>query len=490
MLQFIRAKFIIPISAALGRETRISDGYVLYKDGQITEVGAYRDEIGRGLLEKFPGQVKVVGLKKSHAQTLEDFVRLEGVLLPGFIKAHGHDHESPLIGLVKDAPLTEWLDGAVNIFGKFMIEKKEELIELLGVTPHLATYLKARVDDIYYGITSSMVHHCNYNKYNVGSIVEANEKAGTQMIVAVGSQDRNYYEKILDTPEEAVRRLEENNERYGSHKRTSIIPGPDQFFSNGPNLLKALKGWANKNDTLVHIHSSEEYNTTEWFKKEYGMTPVEYGEKIGFLGPNTVLAHQVHCTERDLDIIKDTGTKIVHNPLANTILGSGMPPVIEMLEKGIEVVISTDGSGSADNQNILSAARLASQYQKAFYKNARLLPAQKVLEMITIEPARILGLNSGSLEVGKDADMVLIDVRRPNMTPSKITNVLENLIWASDGSEAQYVIAGGKTLRDDYKFTTLEADQICSDVQKLSELFDDYKEKTEQLAGTGVHQEA
>lgn len=486
MKNFIRSKFMIPLSDKLGRTKRIQDGYVLFETGTILEVGSFNRELGEQLLRKYPNNIMVVGNNKV-ATKIDDFVCLQGVLMPGFIKAHGHDHESPLIGILKDAPLTEWLDGAVNIFGKFMQENKQKLTDSIGTPPHLATYLKARVDDIYYGITSSMVHHCNYNKYHVNDIVTANEMAGTNMIVAVGSQDRNYYEGILDSPEDAVRRLDKYIERHGKLKRTRIIPGPDQFFSNGANLLKALKGWADKHDTLVHIHSSEEYNTTEWFKKEHGMTPVEYGLSIGFLGPNTVLAHQVHCTEKDLDILKDTGTKVVHNPLANTILGSGMPPIVEMIEKGIDVVISTDGSGSADSQNILAAARLASQYQKAFHRNARLMPAQKVIEMITVEPAKLLGLNAGSLEDGKDADMVLMDTTRPNMTPSKLTNVLENLVWASDGSEAQYVISNGKVVKDNYKFTTLDMAKINNEVQELSEQFEVYREKTLELKGTGVH---
>jgi 5-methylthioadenosine/S-adenosylhomocysteine deaminase len=115
---------------------------------------------------------------------------------------------------------------------------------------------------------------------------------------------------------------------------------------------------------------SEEPKTTAWFVKTYGMTPVEYAHSIGFLDTETILAHQVNCTENDLTIIKKTGAKVVHNPLANTILGSGMPPLKKMEEMGIPYVISTDGSGSADNQDILLAARSAAQYQKAFHGDA------------------------------------------------------------------------------------------------------------------------
>ncbi|GAI89002.1 unnamed protein product, partial [marine sediment metagenome] len=272
-----------------------------------------------------------------------------------------------------------------------------------------------------------------FNKYHVAELVEANARAGTKIIIAVGGQDRNYDPRILDTPEEAVKRMDEYTTEFGDRERTWIIPGPDQVFSNSAEMIKALKEWARAHGTLFHMHSSEEPDTTAWFYQQYLYSPVGYLQQAGVLDDMTILAHQVNNTPVDLAILKETGTNIVHNPLANTILGSGMPPVIEMIEMGIPVAISTDGSGSSDGQNMLSAARLASQYQKAYHKNARLLPAQQVLEMVTVVPAKMLQLNTGRLSAGRDADLILIDLRRPNLTPTRIDNVVENLIWAADG---------------------------------------------------------
>lgn len=484
--KLIRSKFLLPISDVLGRDKRIRDGYVLIKDRQIEEVGAYSEEIGKRITENFGSELEIMGAPEKDRYEAKDIPCLEGVTMPGFVKAHGHDHESPLIGLARDEPLTEWLDHAVNLFTGFMNEQRPMLEKHFGKSPNYITYIKARLDDIYYGITSTMVHHCNHGKYRVGEIVEANVKAGTKMIVAVGAQDRNYDRRILDTPEISVERMDKYAKEYAAAERTWIIPGPDQDFSNGPEQLKALKKWAREHGTLIHIHSAEEPNTTRWFRSEYGMTPVEYFNSIGFLDENTILAHQVNCFGRDLDILKETGTKIVHNPLANTILGSGMPPVIEMLEKGIPVVISTDGSGSADNQNILMAAKAASQYQKALHQNARLLPAQQLLELITVEPARFLRFNTGSLEKGKDADVIFLDTTPPNLTPTRLSNVMENLIWAANGNEVKYVIANGKVLMDNGKFTTLNEEEIKREVQELAEMFDNYRTEAREICETGA----
>lgn len=473
--KIIRAEFLLPISDKIGRDARIKDGYVLLENEKILEVGKYGKEIGKRIIKEYGKDLQIIGNNKKKNLKETDITCLHGVILPGFVKAHGHDHESPIIGMAKDVPLTAWLDEAVNTFTGFMHENSEALKKKIGKSPYLVTYLKARLDDIHYGITSSLVHHCNFNKYHVKEIVEANTKAGTKIIIAVGSQDRNYDERVLDKPHTvAVKRLDKYSKEFSKTGRVSIIPGPDQFFSNSPELLKAQKKWAKDYNTLIHIHSSEEPKMTEWFTEKYGMTPVEYGQSIGFLDGNTILAHQVNCTENDLAIIKKTRAKVVHNPLANAILGSGMPPVKNMIDMGIPFVISTDGSGSSDNQNILNAARVASQYQKALHKNARLLPAQRLLEMITVDAANMLRLNVGSLEPGKDGDVIVIDISKPNMTPTRMDNVVENLIWASDGSEVMYVIANGRVLMDNYRVLTLDEEAIKKDVTVLSELFMEY----------------
>lgn len=483
---FARARFLLPLSEKLGRATRIADGYVLHDGGRVVEVGPYSDDVGRRLLATHGGNLSVLG-RREPAGALSDLACIEGALLPGFVKAHGHDHEPAIIGIVKDVPLTTWLDGAVNPFTRFARDEREALTRELGMPPTLLTYLKARLDDIHYGITTAMVHHCNYSKYFVDEVVAAHEQAGTRATVAIGSQDRHYVAELLDRPEDAVRRLDAAWKEHGAKPRIRIIPGPDQFFSNGPEMLRAEKAWAREHGTLFHIHSAEERNTTAWFREQYGMTEVEYAREVGVLDERTVVAHQVHTTGRDLEILAETRTKVVHNPTANTILGSGMPPIIRMMELGIDVAIATDGSGSSDNQNILAAARLASQFQKAHHMRADYLPAQKVLEMITVDAARMLGVDGGSLEPGGPADFILVDTTRPNLVPTRIANVVENLIWASDGSEVRYVVADGRLLKDDYRFVTLNAPFILDGITRLAAGFDRYRETHAPLKGTGVH---
>ena len=486
--KLLRTKFLLPLSDRIGRDTRISDGFIFIEGEYLKEVGEFNEQRIQEILNNYGSELEIIG-SESQVTEASKVPQINGVALPGFVKAHGHDHESPIIGIAKDVPLTTWLDSAVNLYTGFLHTEEASLTKHFGRSPYLITYLKARIDDLQHGITTALVHHCNFNKYHVDELVEANREARTKVMIAVGSQDRHYDTRILDKPATvAVNRLDELYQKYKDSKDIKIIPGPDQFFSNGPELLRALKKWAQEHNTLIHIHSSEEPATTKWFTEEYGMTPIEYGHSIGFLDEKTFVGHQVHNTENDLQILSQTKTMVVHNPLANTILGSGIPPIQEFKKRGIKFAISTDGSGSADNQNIINAARVTSQYQKAFHQNATLMTAQDVLERITIVPAQILGFNTGSLEPEKKADVIIVDLSKPNLIPTRLDNVVENLIWATNGNEIQYVISNGQLVIDDYQFTKLKSEEILRQVQELSEMFIEYKNRTEPERVTGVRE--
>lgn len=486
-----RARFLLPL-AGPDRARRIQDGFVLARDGRLLEAGPWTPETGPRLVQTWGDRLQVLHTRREVPSA--DPVPLQDMaLLPAFVKAHGHDHEQPLVGIARDEPLADWLDHAVNPFTGFLNARRAELSDLLGGSPQLAVYRMARVCDLHYGITASMVHHCNWNKHHLEDLAQANEEAGTRMIVAVGSQDRNYAPELLDRPGEAVARLDRALELQARCARTTFVPGPDQCFSNSRASLVPQKDWARRHGTLLHIHSAEEPRTTRWFTAEVepGLTPVGYFDQIGLLDRDTVLAHQVNCGPGDIALLAASGAAVVHNPLANAILGSGMPPLMEMLRAGVPVAISTDGSGSADNQNILAAARLAAQYQKALHQDAALLPSQQLLEMVTVVPSRILGFDLGELAPGRQADWILVDLARPNLVPTRLDNLTENLLWAADGSEVDTVVASGRVVKLDGRVLPFRdgtrPEAVMAQVQALSEAFAAHRAAAPEVRGTGAH---
>lgn len=493
----IRAQFVLPFSDDQESVyTRIEDGYVLCENDRIVECKHYTDDIGRSIIQQHPG-IQIIGLNDQNAykklSSENPIPCLSGILVPGFVKAHGHDHESVIAGLNKEAQLVEWLDKCVNPFTGFLNENIEKLKEKYGERAHIILYRKARLDDLTFGITTNMVHHCNFNKYHVAEVFRANEEAGTKMLIAVGAQDRNYDTRILDTPKDAVSRLNDACEvlkKYNS-ERTFVVAAADQCFSNGPEILTAIKQWSKEHDTLVHIHSSEEPGTTKWFVETYKETPVEYFYRIGFLDSRSVLAHQVNCTDHDLELLSKSGAKVVHNPLANTILSSGMPPIRTMAEMGIPVAISTDGTGSADNQNIIAATRLTEQYFRGKDRKP-LFDSMQSIERITRIPGDILELKVGRLQKDYFADFVLIDTSSSNMTPTHLENCAEMIIWAAAGNEISYVVSSGVELVRDHRFTeNIQFDPVQTKKQivQLTKDFLEYRKNAKEIVATGARSE-
>jgi 5-methylthioadenosine/S-adenosylhomocysteine deaminase len=490
MVLAARADFLLPMTDP---RIRIRDGYVLCEQDRILEVGPWSPDVASRLVG-LGDRLGVLGTPDHHPLPGPDPVpRQRAVILPGFVKAHGHDNEQLLIGVARDEPLADWLDHAVNPLSAFLRQEGERLADEIGCTPQVAAFRLARLCDIHYGITTSLVHACSDTKYHVDDLAAVNEIAGTRMIIAIGSQDRNYVAEILDRPEDALERLERAWARRGDWEATTVCPGPDQDFSNSRALLVPLKAWARDHGTLFHIHSSEEPRTTAWFRSdvEPGRTPVEYFEEIGVLDERTLLAHQVHCGPQDLEILARHGACVVHNPLANTILGSGVSPVVEMCKVGIPVAISTDGSGSADHQNILAAAGLASRLQKARLQDAGVLPAWQVLEMITRIPAGILGVDAGVLSPGSPADFVMVDLGVPNLVPTRLDNVVENLVWAANGDEIDTVVARGRVLKEGGRILPFQdgtpALAILAAADRLSERFASWRATAGEMRGTGAH---
>lgn len=486
-VKFIRARYLIPLCGANPKET-IEDAFILTDGDTIAAAGAYETALWQKLSEKYGKEIFVFGAETGQGEP----PLLNIAITPAFVKAHGHDHESLIIGFARDQKLTAWLDHSVHPFSRFIEDNEERLREDFGCSPYLVAYRHSRLNDIYYGITAALSHNCDYAKYRLDDMHLANLEAATAMIIAIGSQDRFYDARILDTPEVALKRMDEALEKFGNDSRFRCIPGPDQLFSNSRALLVPLKKWADQHGTLIHAHSSEEPATTAWFQREVepGFTPVEYADNIGFMDENVILAHQVNCGPRDVDIIAERRASVVHNPLANTILGSGMPPVIEMLAKGVRVAIATDGSGSADNQNMINAGRLASQYQKALHADATLLPSVDVLRMLTDIPAQVLRFNKGRIAPGMDADFIAFDLDRPNMVASTAVNVLDNLIWAADGSEISHVVGSGRIMKYNHRvldFDGVSIAKIKDDARRLTGMFADYFKNAPEIKGTGIH---
>lgn len=249
--------------------------------------------------------------------------------------------------------------------------------------------------------------------------------------------------------------------------RITCLIGPHAPYTTNPEYLEKIMKAADENKVGLHIHISETKQEVDDVIKEYGKSPVEYLEDIGLFNRHVVAAHCVHVSENDMNILKKYNVGVCHNPSSNLKLGSGIAPIPTMLEKGINVGIGTDGASSNNNVNMFEEMHLTSLIHKGVNRNPLLLKAQEVLKMATIGGARVLGMEKeiGSLEVGKKADIIIIDLEKPHLYPK--ADLISNIVYSAQGSDVKTVIINGKIVMEEYKLMTFNEREILDKSEEM-----------------------
>lgn len=218
----------------------------------------------------------------------------------------------------------------------------------------------------------------------------------------------------------------------------------------------------------MQIHLAETRKEVFDSIKKFGKRPVEYLESIGFLSDRLVAAHCVWVTKREVRILGERGVKVSYNPVSNMKLASGgVAPIPQMLESDVCVTLGTDGAVSNNSLNMLETMKFGALLQKAHLWDATLVDAQQALDFATRNGARALGINAGSIEEGKLADMFLMELKAPNLLPAN--NLLSNLIYSSNPSNISDVIIDGKLVMEKRKILTVDEEKIFDKAQRVAE---------------------
>src|SRR5262249_53537848 len=229
-----------------------------------------------------------------------------------------------------------------------------------------------------------------------------------------------------------------------ANDRIHVWFGPRTPGGVSSELYREMSELARQRDMGITMHLAEVEADKIFLKERYGLSPVLYAESVGLLGSRSVLVHMVWLTNEDIERLAATGTHVSHNPSSNSKLASGVCKVPLMLEKGVNVALGCDGGPSNNDYDLIREMKLAALIHKAFTLDPLVVPAESVLEMATINGARSLGLahEIGSLEVGKKADLVVIDLDRLHTAPS--LNPVSTLVYAATGGEVDTVVVDGK----------------------------------------------
>ncbi|KPJ66197.1 MAG: hypothetical protein AMJ45_04210, partial [Syntrophobacter sp. DG_60] len=239
-------------------------------------------------------------------------------------------------------------------------------------------------------------------------------------------------------------------------------------YSCSAKTLKEAKALANDYQTLFFIHAAETKWEVEKIKNDHGEAPISYLYELNILDEDTVLVHVNWISKEEIEILKGTGAKVVHNPESNMKLGSGLSPVPDLLKEGIVVGLGTDSCASNNNLDLFQEMDTAAKVHKGWRKNPIVMPAEQVLNMATSYGARVLGLKKiGRLGKGKDADIILINLNCPHLFP--IYNPYSHIVYAMKGADVDTVIIQGKIIMENRKIASVSIETVMEKVILLSE---------------------
>ncbi|MBN2109816.1 MAG: amidohydrolase family protein, partial [Methanosarcinaceae archaeon] len=221
-----------------------------------------------------------------------------------------------------------------------------------------------------------------------------------------------------------------------------------------------------KDNVGIHIHVLETEAELNYMKENYGMCSIHFLKGIDFWGPDVLAAHCVWLSDGDIRILAEYKVNISHNVLSNMKLASGIAPVARLLDAGANVSLGTDGCASNNNLDLFEEMKTAALLQKVSTMDPTVLPARQVLEMATVNGAKALGIKSGMLKEGFNADIIIVDMKKPHLIP--LYDVASHLVYAASGKDVKTTIVDGKILMEDYRVTCLDEQGIIRKMEKIS----------------------
>ena len=365
------------------------------------------------------------------------------VLLPGFVNTHTHLSMTLFRGLADDLSLDTWLNDHIwpmeaNLNGDYCYAGA-----LLGAVELIKSGTTTFSDMYFY----------------MEDVARAVDEAGIRAVLSYGMIDFGDAERREAEIKQNLTLFENCNGMADG--RIKVFFGPHSPYTASEELLIKVRQLADEYNMGIHIHVSETQKEINDVSEEKGLRPFEYLDKIGFLGPDVVAAHSVWLSDEEIEIIKKHDVKISHNPCSNMKLASGIAPVSKLMENDICVSIGTDGASSNNNLDLIVELKTASLLQKVSTLDPNVLNSHEAIAMGTIKGAEALGLADeiGSIEVGKKADIILIDTNSANMVPDSST-LTSNIIYSANGSNVDTTICNGKILMENKKLTVLDEQKI------------------------------
>ena len=400
---------------------------------------------------------RIVGLGKSEDIKKKYEARKEidanrGVIMPGLVNTHTHLAMSIFKGLADDLPLDKWLNEHIFPAEENFINKDSAYWGSLLSCAEL--------------ILSGTTTFCDMYFFEKETGYAA-EKAGIRGIIGEG-----IVSDFGDENEIFANKMELTAELLDKFENSSLVLiaiEPHSCYTCSKEILIKAKRFADENNLLFVIHLSETKKEFDDIKNKLGMSPVEYLDEIGVLDGRTLAAHCVWLSDVDIEILKKRNVNISHCPNSNMKLASGIAPVGKLLEKLVTVSLGTDGSASNNNLDMFSEISSASKLAKVSTLNPETLTAREIIRMATINGAKALGVEKeiGSLEIGKKADIIILDFNKPHLVP--VYNYYSHLVYSVSGSDVQSCIIDGKIVMEDREILSFNVEEVIQEVNEIAQ---------------------
>lgn len=414
-----------------------------------------KDSIVRGDLLIHDGRISSVGGEID--ETVNDVIEAEGcAVLPGFVQTHIHLCQTLFRGAADDLSLIDWLKKRVWPMEAAHTAESIRASAQLGI----AELIKGGTTC---ALTMETVRHTE-------EVLRVVEESGFRATVGKCMMDKGdgvpteLHEETGESIRESVVLIEKWHGQADGRIRCCFAP---RFaISCTPELLAEVARLAKQQGVMIHTHASENKSECEIVERESGLRNIAYLNSLGITGAHVVLAHCVHLDDEEMEMLARTKTNVAHCPSSNLKLGSGIAPVTGMLERGISVSLGADGAACNNRLDMFTEMRTAALLQKALH-GPEVLPAASALRMATIDGARALGLAKeiGSLEVGKYADVIVVDLNRPHSSPRR-DDVVSALVYSAQPADVRATIIDGRIVMREGKLTTLNEAGVIAEANR------------------------
>jgi len=416
------------------------------------------NSIVEGELLIVDGKITAVGGAGHAADVVIDAT--DCAVIPGFVQTHIHLCQTIFRGSADDLALIDWL------------KKRVWPMEAAHSASSIAASARLGIAEMIKGgttcaLTMETVNHTD----EVFKVVEA---SGFRATVGKCMMDKGdevppaLHEQTARSIEESLALLDAWHGKADGRIRYCFAP---RFaISCTRELLEKVARLARERGVMIHTHASENTTECQIVESDTGMRNISYLESLGLTGPHVALAHCVHLSDDEIDTLATTRTNVVHCPSSNLKLGSGIAPIARLLDRDVSVSLGADGAACNNRLDMFTEMRTAALLQKALH-GPEVLPANRMLRMATIDGAKALGLDAetGSLEVGKRADVAVVRLDRLHTTPP--AEVISALVYAAEATDVDTVVIDGQLVMRDRKLLTLdEADVVVQARAEAKEL--------------------